>query len=56
MRWVIVISLIHPKPSFFPKRFGYGNSDVSISPNVKAAFGDGTYVYSEDVWWAGGNR
>jgi hypothetical protein len=51
-----LIPLVHPKPNFFPKRFGYGNSDVSTNPNVKAAFGDGTYVYSENVWWAGGNR
>ncbi len=40
----------------FPLRFGYGNSDVSANKNVKTAFGDGTYVYKENVWWAGGTR
>ncbi|MGL5113645.1 MAG: SusD/RagB family nutrient-binding outer membrane lipoprotein [Flavobacterium sp.] len=51
-----LIPLVHPNPELFPKRFGYGNSDVSANPNVKAAFGDGKYVYTEDVWWAGGTR
>lgn len=40
----------------FPLRLPYGDSDVSTNSNVKAAFGDGTYVYSEKVWWAGGTR
>ena len=40
----------------FPLRFGYGNSDVSANPNIKSAYGDGSYVYSENVWWAGGSR
>ncbi|MBE8727842.1 SusD/RagB family nutrient-binding outer membrane lipoprotein [Flavobacterium hungaricum] len=40
----------------FPLRLTYGNSDVSANKNVKAAFGDGTYVYKENVWWAGGTR
>ncbi len=40
----------------FPYRFVYGNSDVSANPNVFAATGDGQYVYSENVWWAGGAR
>jgi hypothetical protein len=40
----------------FPLRFPYGNSDVSANPNVKTAYGDGSYVYSENVWWAGGTR
>ena len=34
----------------------YGNSDVVSNPEVKAAYGDGQYVYSETVWWAGGTR
>ncbi|MCK8141937.1 SusD/RagB family nutrient-binding outer membrane lipoprotein [Flavobacterium sp. I-SCBP12n] len=51
-----LLPLVNPKPLFFPKRFGYGTSDVSTNPKVKAAFGDGSYVYSEDVWWAGGTR
>jgi len=37
-------------------RFGYGADDVLANPEVKAAFGDGQYVYSEAVWWAGGNK
>lgn len=40
----------------FPLRFTYGNSDVSANPNVKDAYGDGNYVYTENVWWAGGTR
>lgn len=40
----------------FPLRFTYGNSDVSANPSVKAAYGDGNYVYTENVWWAGGTR
>ncbi|WP_269237525.1 SusD/RagB family nutrient-binding outer membrane lipoprotein [Flavobacterium flavigenum] len=51
-----LISLVNPKPQFFPQRFSYGQSDVSSNTNVKAAFGDGSYVYSEKVWWAGGTR
>ena len=40
----------------FPLRCGYGNSDTTTNPSLKAAFGDGQYVYSENVWWAGGSR
>ncbi|MFT3748788.1 MAG: SusD/RagB family nutrient-binding outer membrane lipoprotein [Agriterribacter sp.] len=40
----------------FPLRFTYGNSDVSANPSVKSAYGDGSYVYTENVWWAGGTR
>lgn len=40
----------------FPLRAPYGNSDTTANPNVEAAYGDGTYVYSENVWWAGGSR
>lgn len=43
-------------PGKFPKRLTYGASDVAANSHIKAAFGDGTYVYSEDVWWAGGTR
>ena len=48
------IKLDNPKP--FPLRAPYGNSDVIANPKVNAAYGDGQYVYSEPVWWAGGNR
>lgn len=39
----------------FPLRFGYGSSDVLANLAIKAAFGDGSYVYSQNVWWAGGS-
>ncbi|WP_060873996.1 SusD/RagB family nutrient-binding outer membrane lipoprotein [Myroides odoratus] len=51
-----LIELQHRDPTKFPKRFAYGNSDVSNNPHVRAAYGDGSYVYTEDVWWAGGTR
>lgn len=40
----------------FPLRLPYGNSDVSANPEVKKAYGNGQYVYTENVWWAGGSR
>jgi hypothetical protein len=40
----------------FPLRFTYGNSDVTANPAVKSAYGDGGYVFIENVWWAGGTR
>ena len=40
----------------FPLRYTYGDSDVTTNPNVEEAYGDGTYVYTENVWWAGGTR
>ena len=43
-------------PNKFPLRLPYGGSDVAANPNVEAAYGDGQYVYSEPVWWAGGSR
>lgn len=53
-----VIQLDNPKNDAgqFPHRFTYGNSDVTTNENVRNAYGDGTYVYSEKVWWAGGTR
>jgi len=51
-----LIPLVNSKPQFFPQRFSYGQSDVASNANVKEAFGDGSYVYSEKVWWAGGTR
>ncbi len=51
------IVLANPKNgSKFPLRCGYGSSDTTTNPNVQAAFGDGSYVYTENVWWAGGSR
>ena len=40
----------------FPLRFTYGSDDVTTNENVREAYGDGTYVYTENVWWAGGTR
>jgi len=40
----------------FPLRYSYGQDDVSSNPNIAAAYGDGQYVYTENVWWAGGTR
>jgi hypothetical protein len=52
-----VINLENPKnANQFPLRFTYGSEDVTTNRNVKNAYGDGTYVYSENVWWAGGTR
>lgn len=51
------ITLANPRnPAQFPLRFTYGNDDVLNNKNVKEAYGDGRYVYSENVWWAGGTR
>ena len=43
-------------PNKFPLRCPYGGDDTTANPNVKEAFGDGQYVYTENVWWAGGTR
>lgn len=43
-------------PNRFPLRCPYGNSDTTTNPNVQAAYGNGDYVYTENVWWAGGSR
>jgi len=53
-----VIQLDNPKNAAnqFPQRFTYGNSDVTTNVNVREAYGDGNYVYTEKVWWAGGTR
>lgn len=53
-----VITLMNPKndEGLFPQRFTYGNSDVTTNFNIARAYGDGRYVYSEKVWWAGGSR
>ncbi|RUT78699.1 SusD/RagB family nutrient-binding outer membrane lipoprotein [Ancylomarina longa] len=42
--------------SKFPLRFSYGSEDVTTNVNVREAYGDGSYVYTENVWWAGGSR
>lgn len=48
------IQLQNKKP--FPLRCPYGNSDTTTNAEVKAAYGNGQYVYTEKVWWAGGTR
>lgn len=40
----------------YPLRLPYGTSDTTTNPAVEAAYGDGTYVYTIPVWWAGGAR
>ena len=40
----------------FPYRLPYANSSVLANPTIKEAYGDGYYIYSEKVWWAGGTR
>lgn len=52
-----VIVLSNPKNATqFPLRYSYGSSDVTTNANVRTAYGDGSYVYTEKVWWAGGTR
>lgn len=43
-------------PNKFPVRLPYGSSETTTNPNVQAAYGNGQYVYTEQVWWAGGTR
>jgi len=43
-------------PLRFPLRYTYGADDVTTNVNVRTAYGDGQYVYTENVWWAGGTR
>jgi hypothetical protein len=40
----------------FPLRFTYGADDVTTNLNIADAYGTGAYVYTENVWWAGGTR
>ncbi len=52
-----VIQLDNPlNATQFPLRYTYGASDVTTNVNVRNAYGDGTYIYTENVWWAGGTR
>jgi hypothetical protein len=52
-----VINLANPlNTNRFPLRFTYGSEDVTTNMNVRDAYGNGTYVYTENVWWAGGTR
>lgn len=41
----------------FPLRAAYGNDDVVNNPNIAKLYTDaGNYVFTENVWWAGGGR
>ena len=52
-----VINLNNPmNATRFPLRFTYGSEDVTTNANIRDAYSDGTYVYSQNVWWAGGTR
>lgn len=42
--------------SKFPLRFTYGSEDVTTNFNIRKAYGDGSYVYTANVWWAGGTN
>ena len=43
-----VIQLDNPlNTNRFPMRFSYGSSDVTTNINIREAYGDGMYVYSE---------
>jgi len=48
--------IVLANPNRFPLRFTYGAEDVVSNANVEKAYGDGSYVYTENVWWAGGSR
>lgn len=39
-----------------PYRMPYGNDSVLNNPTIAEAYGDGYYIYSEPIWWAGGTR
>ena len=39
-----------------PMRMPYGSDSVLNNPTIAEAYGDGYYIYSEPVWWAGGKR
>ena len=44
-------------PGRFPLRAPYGNDDVVANPNISPLYTDqGNYVFTENVWWAGGSR
>lgn len=49
------IALSHPQPALFPLRYTYGSSDVTTNLNVESAYQD-VDVFTDNVWWAGGNK
>jgi hypothetical protein len=50
-----IIELKHPEASKFPLRYTYGNSDVTTNVNVRNAY-ESVNVFTDNVWWAGGNK
>lgn len=59
------VAMVNPKNTSgsanrWPLRLPYGSSDVLSNPNVNAAFGTGNdagmYIFTDNVWWAGGSR
>jgi len=54
------ITLTNPKNTQsginrWPELLPYGNGSVTTNPNIAAAYGDGSYVYSTKSWINGGN-
>lgn len=48
---------VNDRPSNrWPLRLPYGNSGVSFKPNVREAYGDGLYVFTEPICIFGGTR
>jgi len=48
-------SLVNPlNAKEYPWSLPYGSSGVTSNVNVKAAYGDGQYIYTNTIWWAGG--
>ena len=44
-------------PGKFPLRCPYGQDDIVANPNITKIYTDaGNYVFTENVWWAGGSR
>lgn len=52
------ITLENPKNATqFPLRLPYASDEMSANNNVKELYTEqGNYVYTENVWWAGGTR
>ena len=48
-------SLVNPlNAKEYPWSLPYGSSGVTSNVNVKTAYGDGQYIYTNTIWWAGG--
>jgi len=51
-----VYAFQNPKADKFPLRCPYGSDDTVNNPNIQKLYGNGQYVLTENVWWAGGSR